>query len=110
MARPERAGLAAMRGQLLGGVSGQTLELGAGTGLNLGHYPREGVELTLTEPTEAMAARLERKALHVQPDARVVRTVAERLPFDTGSFDLVVATLVLCTVRDVSQTLAEVKR
>ena len=106
----ERAGLSDLRRRLLAGTRGRTLELGAGTGLNLAHYPREGVELTLTEPEQPMAQRLERRTAELRPEATVVRAPAERLPFDDGSFDSVVSTLVLCTVPDQSAALAEVRR
>src|SRR3954469_10908629 len=50
----ERAGLSDMRHQLLAGARGATLELGAGTGANLQHYPDAVTELVLTEPSEHM--------------------------------------------------------
>jgi hypothetical protein len=56
----ERRGLAARRRRLLARASGRVLEIGAGTGLNAAHYP-DGLDLVLTEPDEAMAARLRRR-------------------------------------------------
>lgn len=46
----ERGGLAEMRTELLRDARGRTLELGAGTGHNLDHYPDSVTELVLTEP------------------------------------------------------------
>ena len=107
----ERAGLADMRAGLLTGVRGRTLELGAGTGLNLRHYPADaGITLVLTEPEEPMARRLERRVHDVRPDASVVRAPADRLPFAAGSIDTVVSTLVLCTVPDQQAALREIRR
>jgi hypothetical protein len=57
LGRSEDAGLAAYRGQLLAGARGRVLEVGAGTGLNLNHYPPQ-VELTLTEPDIARPREL----------------------------------------------------
>jgi SAM-dependent methyltransferase len=110
LGRSERTGLADLRAQLLAGVRGRTLELGAGTGLNLRHYPSDQVALTLTEPEAPMADRLERRVAASRPDAKVVLAPADRLPFKDASFDSVVSTLVLCTVRDQAQALAEVRR
>lgn len=108
--RSEQAGLAEMRGRLLLGARGRTLELGAGTGLNLRHYPSDQIVLTLTEPETSMIERLERRVAASRPDANVVQAAADRLPFDDSSFDSVISTLVLCTVRDQAQALAEVRR
>ena len=58
----ERAGMAQRRAALLSQARGQVLELGAGTGLNLPHYPDHLEELVLTEPSPPMVARLEQRA------------------------------------------------
>jgi ubiquinone/menaquinone biosynthesis C-methylase UbiE len=89
------------------------LELGAGTGHNLPYYTDAVSELVMTEPDPHMARRL-RERLADEPAAAwnptVVEAPAEQLPFDDGSFDTVVATLVLCTVEDPPRALAEARR
>jgi ubiquinone/menaquinone biosynthesis C-methylase UbiE len=107
----ERNGLGDLRTELLGDLRGRVLEVGAGTGVNLQHYPREGIEaLVLTEPEAPMARRLEDRAAGSGRDVEVVRASADALPFGDHSFDAVVCTLVLCTVPSVERTLAEVRR
>ena len=106
----ERHGLAELRAGLLAQAQGRTLELGAGTGLNLAHYPAAVTELVLTEPEAPMAGRLEDRVRAARRPARVVRAGAESLPFAEASFDTVVATLVFCTVPDLQRALAEVRR
>ncbi len=106
LALSERRGMAARRGELLASARGRVLELGAGTGLNLRHYP-DGVDLVVSEPDPAMRARLQKRA---EGRATVVDAGAERLPFPDDSFDTVVSTLVLCTVADPDAALAEVRR
>jgi SAM-dependent methyltransferase len=105
----ERRGMRARRRDLLGRAQGSVLELGAGTGLNLAHYP-DHVELVLSEPEPAMRAALERRLARAGRPARVVAAAAEALPFGDGSFDTVVSTLVLCTVGDPEAAIAEAKR
>jgi ubiquinone/menaquinone biosynthesis C-methylase UbiE len=106
----EEAGLRQMRRELLAGAGGRVLELGAGTGLNLGLYPDAVEELFLVEPDPHMAKRLRTKLAHSNRAAKVAEVPAERLPFEDSSFDTAVATLVLCTVPDPAGALAEVAR
>jgi ubiquinone/menaquinone biosynthesis C-methylase UbiE len=110
MAGTEEAGLAERRHSLLASAEGRVIEIGAGTGVNLAHYPDTVTELVLTEPEEPMARRLEAKAQASGRAATVVRAPAEALPFPDRSFDTAVCTLVLCTVRDPERTLGELAR
>jgi len=110
-AATEEAGLREMRGQLLKQARGRVLELGAGTGLNLELYPREGVDcLTLTEPDPHMFKQLRSRAKEVCQGADLVEAGAEDLPFEDDSYDTVVVTLVLCTVPDQPAALREISR
>jgi ubiquinone/menaquinone biosynthesis C-methylase UbiE len=113
LAASEDAGLREMRADLLRGADGRTLELGAGTGHNLPHYPASVTELVLTEPDRFMAARLRKHVAAEPPAAAVVEVVeapAEELPFEDDSFDTIVSTLVFCTVEDPLRASAETKR
>jgi len=106
----EKAGMGARRQDLLGRAGGRTVELGSGTGLNLPYYPDDLDDLILTEPEAAMRVRLARKVRHDQRPVRVLDASAERLPFDDGTVDTVVSTLVLCTVDDPDPVLREIER
>jgi ubiquinone/menaquinone biosynthesis C-methylase UbiE len=113
LARSERAGLSEMRRSLLAGASGRTLEIGAGTGLNLSHYTDAVTELVLAEPDPHMAERLRARAASEPPvpaRVEVISAPAEQLPFEDASFDTVVSTLVLCTVEEPKSALAEARR
>jgi ubiquinone/menaquinone biosynthesis C-methylase UbiE len=106
----ERSGMAQRRRRLLGAARGRVLEIGAGTGLNVPHYPTHLDRLVLAEPERHMAQRLERRLRSEDSRAEVIRAPAEVLPFDDGSFDTVVSTLVLCTVEDPIAALEEIRR
>lgn len=110
MAGSERAGLAAQRAQALAPARGATLELGAGTGANLEHYPAAVTELVLTEPSEHMARRLRERVAAGDRPAQVVLAPGERLPFEDDHFDTVAGTLVLCTAPDPAAVLREAAR
>jgi ubiquinone/menaquinone biosynthesis C-methylase UbiE len=110
IAASEEAGLADRRRRLLAQARGRVVEIGAGTGLNLAHYPAGIEQLVLTEPEEPMLARLRERAAAHEPPATVVAAPAERLPLAAASVDTVVTTLTLCTVDDLEAALREAQR
>lgn len=106
----ELAGMRQRRRTLVRGARGSVLEIGAGTGLNIGHYPEGIDELVLAEPEPAMRRRLARRLRRHAYAARIVDASAERLPLPDDSVDTVVSTLVLCTVADPERALCEIAR
>lgn len=106
----EDAGLREARREVLSEASGWTIDIGAGTGANLGLYPDPVGELVLSEPDPHMLRRLRAKADEAGVDAEIVQAPADRLPFEDASFDTAVFTLVLCTVPDPAAALAEAAR
>ncbi len=109
LARGEQHGMSARRRSLLSQARGRVLEIGAGTGLNVGHYPSTADEVVLSEPVPAMADRLRDRA-RGHERVRVIEARAECLPLETATVDTVVSTMVLCTVGDPRAALAEVVR
>ncbi len=100
---------AAWRAELLADLRGDVLEVGAGTGRNLDHYP-PGLSLVLSEPDPHMRERLTRRAAELGSDARITEWPADAIDAPDASFDAVVCTLVLCSVPDVPRALAEMHR
>lgn len=105
--RGESPYLRELRSRVAGEATGRVLEIGAGTGFNFAYYA-DGTSVVATEPNPEMLLRAQPRArehgidLHPAP--------AERLPFDDGSFDTVVATGVFCAVDDPVRALSEVHR
>jgi ubiquinone/menaquinone biosynthesis C-methylase UbiE len=106
----EEAGLREMRREVLAQASGRTIDLGAGTGANLGLYPEAVTDLVLAEPDPHMLKQLRAKVGEEEAGVEVVEAPAEDLPFADSSFDTAVFTLVLCTVPNPDAALAEVGR
>jgi ubiquinone/menaquinone biosynthesis C-methylase UbiE len=106
MASEERRVLGEYRRSLLAGVGGRVLEVGAGTGGNVPHYPDSVERLVLAEPDRHMRVQLERK----HAGHEVSSAALGELSFEAESFDAVVCTLVLCTVTDPRAALADIRR
>lgn len=106
----EMAGMRRRRSALLSDAYGRVVEIGAGTGLNISHYPEKVTELVLTEPEPGMRRRLARRVERHGRVARIVDARAERLPLADASVDTVVSTLALCTVGEPESALREIAR
>jgi ubiquinone/menaquinone biosynthesis C-methylase UbiE len=106
----ERAGLREQRHDLLAQAVGATIEIGAGTGLNLPHYPPAVTRLALIEPDPDMSRRLRKRASRLGRDAEILDATADQLPFPDASFDTAVVTFALCSVPDEQVALNEITR
>jgi len=98
------------RRELLAHATGEILEIGFGTGLNLPHYPEFVRRITTVDPNAGMHRLAQRriKETGIAVDHRQLRS--ESLPFPDAAFDCVVSTFTLCSIEDVPQALGEVYR
>jgi ubiquinone/menaquinone biosynthesis C-methylase UbiE len=90
-------------------AEGEVLEIAAGTGRNLAHYP-QGVRLTTIELSPEMLAIARQRAQDVGREADLRLGDAQALEFPYESFQTVVITLGLCTIPDDRQAVCEVRR
>ncbi len=109
MASAERSFMKEVRQEIVGGAKGRVLEIGAGTGASFPYY-RDGVDLVATEPDPYMLRRAQQRAEELNRPIELKQAPAEQLPFDDASFGTVVATLVMCSVRDPAKALSEIRR
>ncbi len=105
----ERRFLEARRRRLIPQSVGEVLEIGGGTGANLPFYGAV-TSLVFTDPDPAMLRIARAKPRPSRLDVTFLEATAEALPFPAASFDTVVATLVLCSVSNPLQALAEIHR
>ena len=89
---------------------GEVLEVGFGTGLNLGCYPPTVARLTLLDPETLLPKRVAERIRAVDFPVEMAHLDAARLPFESERFDTVVSTWTLCTIPDVASALTEVRR
>ena len=111
MKEMESTCLSVWRSDLLSEICGDVLEVGSGTGVNLSYYPKSISSLVLTEPDPHMLMLLRRK-INERHDGKIKAEdfAADSLDFPDNSFDSVVSTLVLCSVKSPEDTLREIKR
>jgi ubiquinone/menaquinone biosynthesis C-methylase UbiE len=98
------------RSKLLSTVSGDILEIGFGTGLNLEFYPDHVRKITAIDPNAGMGSVAKRniEKSGIEVESRVLSS--ENLPIEDNSFDSVVCTWTLCSIPDAAAALREVKR
>ncbi len=97
---------------LIGTAEGRVLEIGAGTGANLGYYSNQVTEVVGIEPVEAMLEKARTVVQEAGHDFPVSLQVgdARELPFEDDSFDSVVACLVFCTIPNPDKAAEEMRR
>ncbi len=99
-----------LRAEVLAHAAGQVLEIGFGTGANLGYYSASVSHVTAIEPNSGMTDRAGRHLSSATTPVTLLAGVAEDLPFDAAAFDAVVTTLTLCSVTDPRRVLTELRR
>src|SRR3954466_3697764 len=97
----------ASRREMLAGVAGQVVEVGAGDGANFALYPPAVTGVTAVEPEPYLRAAAGRAAAGAPVAVAVESGRADRLPVEDASADAVVLSLVLCSVADPAPELAQ---
>ncbi|MGH2738990.1 MAG: class I SAM-dependent methyltransferase [Actinomycetota bacterium] len=105
----DRSGALEHRKEVAGDARGRVLEIGSGNGLNFTHYGKADFVVAV-EPEPNMLRRAAVRTGGAPTTVRLIRGVAEALPFPDGVFDTVVSSLVLCTVIDPARAAAEIRR
>ena len=100
-----------LRTEALATATGDTLEIGFGTGLNLRHYPSGVSSLAAIDPMDALPDVVSKRIAAVPfPVERHALPADGGLPFDAGRFDTVAITWTMCTIPDVAAALLEMRR
>jgi len=106
----EGGGMAARRTPLLAGLTGQVIEVGAGTGPSFAHYPPAVERVVAVEPEPRLRQIAAAAACTAPVAITVTDGLAGALPAPDASFDVAVVTFVLCTVPDQDAALREIGR
>jgi len=106
----DRRGAAEHRRRILAGLHGSVIEIGAGAGSSFPLYPPAVTRVLALEPDDYLRSVAEKQVAAAGVPVTVVAAAAEDIPAESGSADAVVASLVLCSVKDQSAVLAEIRR
>lgn len=98
------------RARVAGAAEGRVLEIGIGSGLNLALYSPNVSEVVGVDPSSVLLSRAGDAAGQCRAPVTLVEGSAEAMVVDNCSFDTVVTTWSLCTIPNVGQALAEVRR
>jgi len=108
--RMEDEGMSELRRELLTGLTGEVLEVGAGNGMNFAHYPSTVANVTAVEPEPHLRALATRAAAEAAVRVTVLPGTADRLPVPDHSVDAAVLCLVMCSLDDRPAALVELHR
>jgi ubiquinone/menaquinone biosynthesis C-methylase UbiE len=98
------------RKELIPGLTGKVVEVGAGDGRNFSYYDEATDEVFAVEPEPYLRSVAEDRASDAGCPIKLVDGTAESLPFEDGEFDVAVCCLVLCSVDDQAAALQEIRR
>jgi len=102
--------VAAMRERACAGLTGDVVEIGFGSGLNVPHYPPAVTRVEAVEPSDVgWGLGRDRLAAATVPVSRAGLD-GQSLPFADGSFDAALSTFTMCTIPDLAAALAELRR
>jgi ubiquinone/menaquinone biosynthesis C-methylase UbiE len=108
--RADANGASEHRRELLAGLSGRVIELGAGNGLNFPLYPTTVTQVIAVEPEDYLRDQARQATSRATVAVSLIDAVADQLPFGDASFHAAVCSLVLCSVPDQATALAELRR
>lgn len=92
------------------GLSGDVVEIGFGSGLNVPFYPTAVTSVTAVEPSDVAWRLAARRVAASQVSVRRSGLDGQSMPFPDNSFDAALSTWTMCTIPDVDAALAELRR
>jgi ubiquinone/menaquinone biosynthesis C-methylase UbiE len=104
------AELRAWRRNVVVGLEGDVVEIGFGSGLNVPLYPAEVRRVFAVEPAATARRLAEQRVAEAAVEVEHVGLRGEEIPLEDASCDAALSTFTLCTIPDVAQALAEVRR
>jgi ubiquinone/menaquinone biosynthesis C-methylase UbiE len=99
-----------VRSRVCAGLSGEVVEVGFGTGLNVSYYPAEITKVFAVEPSSVCMRIAEPRIARVDTDVELAGLTGEHLELPSSTFDAVLSTWTLCTIPNLDAALEELRR
>jgi ubiquinone/menaquinone biosynthesis C-methylase UbiE len=99
-----------IRARVCAGLSGEVVEIGFGTGLNMPHYPAAVTRIAAVEPSALCVRLAQSRIAESTTEVSLVGLSGESLALPSAAYEAAVSTWTLCTIPDVEAALAEVRR
>jgi SAM-dependent methyltransferase len=106
----DRPDLAPIRRRVCDGLTGEVLEIGFGSGLNVPFYPPEVSRVRAVDPATVGRKLASGRIAASKVAVEYLGMDGQELPLESASVDHVVSTWTLCTIPDVARTLSEIRR
>ena len=92
-------------------VTGNVLEIGIGSGLNLPHYNVSNISnITALDPAEELTDIAKKRISELDLDIDVINCGAEEIPLESKSFDSILVTYTLCSIENLDDSMKEIRR
>ncbi|WP_456463465.1 class I SAM-dependent methyltransferase [Lutibacter sp.] len=98
------------RGKIIPLATGNVLEIGIGSGLNLSYYSKKVKHLTAIDPSEELWKKSNINTLSLPFEFEFIKAFAENIPLADNHFDTVVMTYTMCTIPDLNKAFSEIRR
>ena len=99
-----------LRQRVCGGLVGEVVEIGFGSGLNVPFYPSAVTRVAAVEPADVAWKLADRRVGASLVPVERSGLDGQSLPFADDSFDSALSTWTMCTIPDLEAALAEVRR
>ncbi len=104
------AAMRPLRTRAMDGMSGEVMELGFGSGANVGLYPEAVTKVLAVEPS-MVARSMATDSIAASPiPVELVGLDGQSVPLEDNSVDNVLTTWTLCTIPNLDAALSEVRR
>ncbi|MFD6270186.1 class I SAM-dependent methyltransferase [Nocardia asteroides] len=99
-----------LRQRTCAGLHGKVLEIGFGSGNNVGFYPAAVERVAGVEPADVAWKIAAKRVAGSEVPIERAGLDGQSLPFSDATFDTALSTFTLCTIPDVDAALAEIRR